>query len=74
MVAQSLFQDLDARFPGIWQQLDEMITPEALFDVFKQLSDNYSPTLTVSRVQGPLVTSLMAGYGSKKRCDRRRQS
>lgn len=52
-------------YEGLFERLDRMVTPEACFDLFASLSDNYSPTLTVSRVQGPLVEALLAeGVGS----------
>jgi hypothetical protein len=49
------------QYPGIIETLDRIVTGEAYFRIFQQLSDNYSPTLTVSRVQGPLVEQLLAG-------------
>jgi hypothetical protein len=61
MNAQALVQRLTDRYPGLWDRMDRVVTREAYFSIFKQLSDNYSPTLTVSRVQGPLVESLLAG-------------
>ena len=60
MQAKSLIDSLNETYPQIWQRLNETITPASCFDVFKQLSDNYSPTLTVSRVQGQLVESLLS--------------
>ena len=63
MNAKTIVNDLEQRFPDIWKRLDETVTGEAYFEVFKQLSDNYSPTLTVSRVQGPLVENLLKGKG-----------
>lgn len=61
-----LLEHLDERHEGLWRRLDETVTRQAYFKVFKQLSDNYSPTLTVSRVQGPLVEALArAGAGSR---------
>lgn len=48
--------------------IERIITPEAYFAIFQQLSDNYSPTMTVSRVQGPLVEQLIAnGAGDLQR-------
>ena len=47
------------RYPHVLSVIDQVITPETFFTIFKQLSDNYSPTLTVSRVQGALVEQLM---------------
>ncbi len=58
--AREAFQQLMQRYENLPAVLNEMITPEVCFDLFKQLSDNCSPTLTVSRVQGPLVESLLA--------------
>jgi hypothetical protein len=58
---KDIVQQLDRRYEGIWARLEETITPEAVFEIFQQLSDNYSPTLTVSRVQGPLVERLARG-------------
>lgn len=49
------------RHPQLMATLDQIVTGEAYFQIFQQLSDNYSPTLTVSRVQGPLVERIMAG-------------
>jgi hypothetical protein len=61
MKAAAALEHIDNRYPGLWKKLDEVVTAESYFHVFKQLSDNYSPTLTVSRVQGPLVASLLDG-------------
>jgi hypothetical protein len=48
--------------------IDRVVTGEAYFDIFRQLSDNYSPTLTVTRVQGPLVESIVSrGAGDQQR-------
>lgn len=59
---------IQAEYPELFPLLDEVVTPEAYFELFKSLSDNYSPTLTVSRVQGPLVERLLApGIGSANR-------
>lgn len=72
MNAKTIVNVLDQRYPNLWEKLDEIVTGEAYFEIFKQLSDNYSPTLTVSRVQGPLVKSLMAqnvGQGSSVKVD-----
>ena len=72
MNAKTIVNDLDQRFPNIWEKLDEIVTSEAYFEIFKQLSDNYSPTLTVSRVQGPLIQSMMGrntGQGSPVKVD-----
>ena len=59
MKATTALEHIDSRYPGLWQKLEEIVTAERYFQVFKSLSDNYSPTLTVSRVQGRLVTSLL---------------
>lgn len=61
------------RFPQAVETVNRIITPESFFTTFKQLSDNYSPTLTVSRVQGALVESLIqngAGNLSRLQVDR----
>lgn len=60
MDAKTAVEQLEQRYPGLWRILEETVTPEAYFHLFQALSDNYSPTLTVSRVQGPLVESLLA--------------
>lgn len=60
MKAKDMIQQLESRYAGLWRQLEEIVTPDNYFELFKRLSDNYSPTLTVSRVQGPLVKSLLA--------------
>jgi hypothetical protein len=50
------------------EMLDRIVTGEAYFRIFQQLSDNYSPTLTVSRVQSPLVEQiLLDGAGNLER-------
>jgi hypothetical protein len=62
------FDHIPDRHPGIMETLDRMVTGEAYFQIFQQLSDNYSPTLTVSRVQGPLVEQILAnGAGNPDR-------
>ena len=56
------------RYPHAIDTIDRLITREGYFDIFKQLSDNYSPTLTVTRVQGPLVDSIVErGQGDQQR-------
>jgi hypothetical protein len=57
---RGILNQLFERYDNLLPILDEIVTAEAYFDLFKQLSDNYSPTLTVSRVQGPLAESLLA--------------
>ena len=59
MDAKQIIETLDQRYPNIWEKMEEIVTGEAYFEIFKKLSDNYSPTLTVSKVQGPLVESLI---------------
>jgi len=62
------FDRILAQYPGIMEMLDRIVTGEAYFRIFRQLSDNYSPTLTVSRVQGPLVEQiLLDGAGNPER-------
>jgi hypothetical protein len=61
MKAKDAIRQLEARYDGLWQKLEDIVTTDNYFEIFKKLSDNYSPTLTVSRVQGPLVKSLLAG-------------
>jgi hypothetical protein len=56
------------RYPSALATIERLITGEAYFDIFRQLSDNYSPTLTVTRVQGPLVESIIRqGAGQQQR-------
>jgi len=60
-----MFDQLLERHPRLLERLEETITGEAFFQIFQQLSDNYSPSLTVSRVQGPLVAQLITqNYGT----------
>ncbi|MBA3947046.1 MAG: hypothetical protein H0X37_21100, partial [Herpetosiphonaceae bacterium] len=55
-------------YPEILSRLDHLVTGEAFFSIFRQLSDNYSPTLTVTRVQAPLVKQILAqGPGNQER-------
>ena len=63
MDAAKAVERLTSKNVDLWRKLDEIVTAESYFDLFKQLSDNYSPTLTVSRVQGPLVAELLAHSG-----------
>jgi hypothetical protein len=66
-VSGTLAQTLE-RYPGAMETIDRLITGEAYFDIFRQLSDNYSPTLTVARVQGPLVEEIIGrGAGDQRR-------
>ncbi|MEM7117889.1 MAG: hypothetical protein AAF614_35995 [Chloroflexota bacterium] len=60
MSAKAYLQQMEQQYQGIWERMEAEITAVSYFNLFKQLSDNYSPTLTVSRVQGPLVESLLA--------------
>ena len=62
------FDRILVQYPGIMETLDRIVTGEAYFRIFQQLSDNYSPTLTVGRVQGPLVEQILAdGVGNPAR-------
>ena len=65
MNANKVIQKLEQQYDGLWRRLEEIVTADEYFQLFKRLSDNYSPTLTVSRVQGPLVESLAAENGSR---------
>ena len=65
MNAKSYLQQMEQNYADIWARMEEEVTAVAYFNTFKQLSDNYSPTLTVSRVQGPLVESLLADSNVK---------
>ena len=62
-----MFDQLLKRHSRLFEKLDEIVTGEAFFQIFRQLSDNYSPSLTVSRVQGPLVSKLITqNYGTAR--------
>ncbi len=62
-----MFDQILARHRHLLEQLEEMVTAEAFFQIFRQLSDNYSPSLTVSRVQGPLIAQLISqNYGAAR--------
>ena len=61
MNAITVIQQIENRYPDLWQRLEDIVTADNYFQIFKQLSDNYSPTLTVSRVQGSLVNSMLSG-------------
>ena len=65
MTASTYLQQIEQNYEGIWERMAAEITAVNYFNIFKQLSDNYSPTLTVSRVQGPLVESLLADSNVK---------
>lgn len=65
MNTKTYLQKVEQNYRGIWERMEEEVTAVAYFTLFKQLSDNYSPTLTVSRVQGPLVESLLADSNVK---------
>jgi hypothetical protein len=52
-------QTILKRYPTALEVVNRIITKESFFAIFKQLSDNYSPTLTVSRVQGPQVERII---------------
>lgn len=71
--ASEMLTALTARHPGLFDRLEEIVTERAAFDLFRRLSDNYSPTLTVSRVQGALVERMVqegAGTRSPLRVER----
>ena len=59
MKPDAVLERVAKRYPDLWEKLDDVVTPENYFRTFQKLSDNYSPTLTVSRVQGQLVESLL---------------
>ncbi|MFL5805906.1 MAG: hypothetical protein ACJ8CR_29730 [Roseiflexaceae bacterium] len=56
------------RYPSALATIERLITGEAYFEIFKQLSDNYSPSLTVTRVQGPLVDTIIKQGAGEQRC------
>ena len=60
MKSEQYFATLSRNYPDLWDRMAAIAQPERYFDLFRQLSDNYSPTLTVSRVQGELVAGLLA--------------
>jgi len=63
-----VFDRILQRHPNLLGTLDRLVTGDAFFAIFQQLSDNYAPTLTVSRVQGPLVERIVAeGVGNRAR-------
>jgi len=66
MNAKDAIHLLERRYKGLWERLEQMVTAGEYFQLFKQLSDNYSPTLSVSRVQGPLVESLTAQISAEE--------
>ncbi|HMP40176.1 MAG TPA: hypothetical protein PKA05_07335 [Roseiflexaceae bacterium] len=62
------FNRMLQRYPNVLDLLNRIVTGDAYFHLFQSLSDNYSPSLTVSRVQGGLVKELMAaGSGNAAR-------
>ncbi|MEM7347984.1 MAG: hypothetical protein AAF485_27440, partial [Chloroflexota bacterium] len=60
-------QRMSNRYPTAFDLIEQLITPHTFFTIFQQLSDNYSPTLTVSRVQGALVEQIMKDSSADQR-------
>lgn len=47
-------------YPDLFNQLDQIVTPERAFAVFKLIADTYAPTLTVRYTRGPVIKALLA--------------
>jgi putative aminopeptidase FrvX len=68
VVQQSLITETVEHYPGLFDLLAEVITPERAFDVFKSIADTYAPTLTVRFTRGPVVEALLQEAKSQKLC------
>lgn len=52
-----------ARYPALFERMEEVITPQRAFAWFKRLADTYAPSLTVSYTRGPVVEQLLREHG-----------
>lgn len=52
-----------ARYPDLFERMEEVITPQRAFAWFKRLADTYAPSLTVSYTRGPVVERLLGEHG-----------
>ncbi len=46
-------------YPGLFERLERLITPERAFACFKLIADTYAPTLTVRYTRGPVIKALL---------------
>lgn len=56
------------RYADLFDRLEEIITPERAFDIFKRIADTYAPTLTVRYTRGPVVAALLEEAKSLGMC------
>ena len=68
MTAQNLMTAVIDHYPDLFDRLEEIVTPDRGFDVFKSVADTYAPSLTVRYTRGPVVKSLLKEAADKGLC------
>ncbi len=53
------FEQLDTRTPDFAQRLQNIVTPERTFEVFRQIADTYGPSLTTGHTRAPILASQL---------------
>ncbi len=53
--SQRFFDKLEFQSPDFAQRLQQVITPERCFEVFKQIADTYGPSLTTGHTRAPVL-------------------
>jgi putative aminopeptidase FrvX len=54
-----LIHEAWAAYPSLFEMLEQHVTPERGFDLFKRLADTYAPSLTARFTRGPMIDSML---------------
>jgi hypothetical protein len=68
MNTQTLITQALSPYPGLFDRLERLITPERAFACFKLIADTYAPTLTVRYTRGPVIKALLDEAKSQGWC------
>ncbi len=53
------FETLECRSPGFTRRLQDIVTPERTFDLFRRIADTYAPTLTIGHTRAPVLADQL---------------
>ncbi len=67
---QKLITDTLNHYPDLFSYLDQIITSEFAFDIFKQIADVPAPSLTVRYTRTPIVQHIIKTAQDKKLCNK----
>ncbi|MBU05950.1 MAG: hypothetical protein CL877_08390 [Dehalococcoidales bacterium] len=54
-----MIEEFLGRYPGFFERMEVLITPEVAFRVFQQLADTYAPTLTARYTRGLTIQAIL---------------